>query len=555
MNESEPDTVAGLSTVDRAVITQALVAATHEMGAKLIRSAHSPIVREAADCSAALLDARGNVVAQAELIPLQLGSISHTFGPCAEVVPPEDLVEGDFYISNDPYHGGQHVPDIFLFSPIFLEGALIGFSATVAHHIDLGGGKAGLNPEASDVHQEGIIFPPSRYNLDRDWRGGPLERFVRANVRMPDATIGDIEAQFAANAIGAQRLKELCRKHGTAKVLDAMDELLDYSERRIRAAIAECPDGVYTGEDAMDDDGLGSGPVRVRATVTVKGSDVHVDFDGTDPQVKSNLNSPFASTVAAAVACVKSVMTSADIPYNSGAVRPITVSAPYGSLLNPKPPAPVRARLLPTYRVFDAVMKALAQALPEKVIASGYDTTTAACLSHLGPDGYSIYLEIFGGGYGGGPRNDGCDAVDSPLSNCSNIPVESLDMTYPFFRVTEYSLVPDSAGQGRHRGGLGFRRTYEILDEDVGFATYGDRFTIAPAGLFGGRPGGFATSVVERGNERIELASKQSFPLRKGDRLVMTTGGGAGYGPPAERPARLAEADLADGFILPAAAE
>ena len=164
----------GLSAVDRAVIIQALVAATREMGAKLIRSAHSPIVREAADCSAALLDPAGNVVAQAELIPMQLGSISHTFGPCAAAVPPSELVEGDFYISNDPYHGGQHVPDIFLFTPIFLDGILVGFSATVAHHIDLGGGKPGLNPEASDVHQEGIIFPPSRYNLARDWQGGPL---------------------------------------------------------------------------------------------------------------------------------------------------------------------------------------------------------------------------------------------------------------------------------------------------------------------------------------------------------------------------------------------
>ncbi|MFC3229752.1 hydantoinase B/oxoprolinase family protein [Marinibaculum pumilum] len=541
----------GLSTVDRAVIIQALVAATREMGAKLIRSAHSPIVREAADCSAALLDPAGNVVAQAELIPMQLGSISHTFGPCAAATPPEELVEGDFYISNDPYHGGQHVPDIFLFTPIFLDGILIGFSATVAHHIDLGGGKPGLNPEASDVHQEGIIFPPSRYNLARDWQGGPLERFIRANVRMPDATIGDLDAQFAANAIGATRLTELCRKHGPAKVQAAMSEVLDYSERRIRAAIAACPDGVYVGEDAMDDDGLGSGPVKVRATVTVSGSDVAIDFAGSSDQVKSNMNSPFASTVAAAVSCVKSVMTSADIPYNSGAVRPITVTAPYGSLLNPKPPAPVRARLLPTYRVFDAVMRALAQALPEKVIASGYDTTIASCLSHLGPEGYSIYLEIFGGGYGAGPHNDGCDAVDSPLSNCSNIPVESLDMTYPFFRVAEYALVPGSAGSGRHRGGLGFRRTYEILDEEVTFATYGDRFRLPPEGLFGGAPGACAQTLVERGNERIPLASKQSFALRAGDRLVMTTGGGAGYGPPQDRPPALAEADRADGFTAP----
>ena len=232
-----------ISPATQAVVTQALLAAANEMGAKLIRSAHSPIVREASDCSTALLDRYGNVVAQAELIPLQLGSISHTFAPCAQFAAPQTLVEGDFYINNDPYRGGQHVPDVFIYSPIFIGGQLIGFSASVAHHIDLGGGAPGLNPDATDVHQEGIIFPPSRYNLDRDWNGGAFENLVRANVRMPDATIGDFNAQFAANKIGAERVKELCAKHGLDTVLSVMQEIQDYSERRLRAAITKVPDG------------------------------------------------------------------------------------------------------------------------------------------------------------------------------------------------------------------------------------------------------------------------------------------------------------------------
>ena len=521
--------------VDHAVISQALIAAAREMGVKLVRSAYSPIVREANDCSAALLDARGNVVSQAELIPMQLGPIGTTFSPCAELFPPETLEEGDFYINNDPFHGGQHVPDVFLFSPVFFDGELLGFSATVAHHLDLGGGAPGLNPEATDIHQEGIIFPPSKYNQTRDWYGGPLERLVRANIRVPDQTIGDFNAQFAANAIGARRVSDLCAKFGAELVKASMKELLDYSERRMRAAIGEVPDGIYYGEDALDDDGISEDPLPVRAKVTIAGDQVEVDFEGTCDQVKTNINCPFSSTIAAALSCVKSVLTSPDIPFNEGAKRPITVTAPYGSLLNPKPPAPVRARMLSGYRAFNAVMKALAGAAPEKVIAAGFDTTESCCLSHLGEDGYSIYLEIFGGGYGASANADGCDAVDSPLSNCSNIPVEAMDMEHDYFRVMEYSTVSGSGGAGMYRGGLGLRRVYEVLEDNVTFATYSDRFRIAPAGLFGGESGECASTYVVRGGEVIELGSKLSFGLMKGDRLVMTTGGGAGYGNPAGR--------------------
>ncbi len=539
--------------VDQAVISQALVAAAREMGVKLVRSAYSPVVREANDCAAALLDRHGNVIAQAELIPMQLGPIGTTFRPCAEVVPPEELVEGDFYINNDPYQGGQHLQDVFLFSPIFHEGVLVGFGATVAHHLDLGGGAPGLNPEASDVHQEGIIFPPSRYNLARDWNGGPLERLVRANIRVPEETIGDFNAQFAANGMGAKRVEELCRRFGAETVMAAMDNLLDYSERRMRQSVREAPDGVYWGEDALDDDGVGDTPLPVRARVEIRGEDVFVDFEGTAGQVKTNINCPYASTIAAALSCVKSVLTSPDIPFNEGSKRPVHVSAPHGSLLNPKAPAPVRARMLSAYRAFNAVMKALASAVPEKVIAAGFDTTEVACLSQLGPDGYRIYLEILGGGYGASAGGDGCDAVDSPLSNCSNVPIEAMDMEYPFFRLEEYSLREGSGGGGRHRGGMGFCRKYRVLADDVEFATYSDRFRIAPEGLFGGEPGETARTYVERAGEVVELASKQSFKLKRDDLLVLLTGGGAGYGPADERGETDRARDSEDGIVMQAA--
>jgi N-methylhydantoinase B len=543
--------MSALDPVDYAVISQALIAAAREMGVKLIRSAYSTVVREARDCSAGLLDKNGEVVAQAELIPQQLGPMSDVFLPCAELYPVSELVEGDFYISNDPFHGGQHLPDIYIFSPIFFEGSVVGFGATTAHHLDLGGGSPGLNQGASDVYQEGLRIPPSKYNLHKDWgAAGMFQRLVEANIRVPDQTIGDLNAQFAANGTGASRVQELCRKYGTDKVESVMSALQDYSERRVRAALQAIPDGTYTGEDFIDDDGVDlDTPLRVRATVTKRGDTIAIDFAGTCGQVPRNLNSPYSSTISAALSAVKVVATSPDIPFNEGVKRAITITAPYGSLLNPKPPAPVRARMEATFRVFNAVMKALAQAVPQQVMATGFDTTTVGVLSLLGEHGFKVYLEILGGGYGASARRDGCDALDGPMSNCSNTPIEALDMEFDHFRVLEYALVPESFGHGQYRGGLGFRRRYRILKDGVVFSTYSDRHKLAPQGLFGGHPGTMAKFEVQRGNAVIPVKSKDSLTLKAGDVLTMQLGGGAGYGPPMSRSRELIERDIAEGFL------
>lgn len=544
-----------LDLTDQAIICQALIAATREMGVKLIRSAFSTIVREANDASAALLDRDGNLVAQAELIPVQLGSMAATFGPCAETYPVDSLREGDFYISNDPYHGGQHLPDVFIFTPVFFREELIGFAATVAHHIDIGGGAPGLNMAARELYQEGLVIPPSRYNFDRDWNGGPLERLLAANIRVPEQTIGDFYAQFAGNSTGAARLQGLCRKYGVGKVLASMAELIEYSERRMRAAIAEVPDGTYRGEDWIEDDGVGDEPVPVKAAVTIAGDSLTVDFAGTHAQVPTNLNSPFASTLSAVFSCVKGVLTAPDLPFNAGSIRPVTVRAPYGSLLNPRPPAPVRARMISSFRAFNAVMKALAQAVPERVIATGFDTTTGPYLSRRNEHGYRVYHEIVGGGYGASARMDGCSGVDGPISNCSNTPVEMLDMDFDYFRVREYSLIPDSGGTGRFRGGLGICRRYEMLKDGVQFAQYGDRFRLRPEGLFEGNPGAPADCTILRDGATLPVKSKDSGELRKGDLLTLRTGGGAGYGPPAQRPRERIRDDLDNGFISGQTAE
>ena len=538
-----------LDPVEYAIISQSLIAAAREMGVKLIRSAYSNILREARDGSAALLDAKGNTVAQAELIPMQLGSIGRIFAACTAVYPPETLEPDDVFFINDPYSGGQHLQDVFIFHPIFADGNVIGFAASVAHHLDMGGGNPGLNPTASDVYSEGLIIPPTKINIKRDWHGGGFQRLLKANVRVPAQTMGDFDAQMAANAVGVLRVNELAARYGIEKVAATMAALQDYSETRMRAAIREVPDGVYTGEDMVDDDGITEEPLPVRVTVTVSDDSMTADFTGTAPQVMRNLNAPFASTISASVSVIKAALTSPDIPFNDGAMRPITVTAPKGTLLNPNHPAPVRARMEACSRAWNAIMKALAKAVPDKVIACGFDTTSVCCLSKLGDNGWSVYLEVFGGGWGASNTSDGCDAVDSPLSNCSNTPAEALDQDFAFFRLTEYALTPDSCGRGRRRGGVGFVRRYEVLEDGVKLAIYADRFTQQPDGLFGGTPGSKGSCVVQRNGQDIVLKSKQQTDLQKGDIVTYRLGGGGGYGDPGERDATAIAHDLEDGVI------
>ena len=440
---------------------------------------------------------------------------------------------------------------MFIFRPVFIEGELIAFAGSTAHHLDLGGGSAGLNALASDVYQEGLLLPPLKFSLSRDWNGGTFERLLAANIRVPDQTLGDFNAQFAAKAIGIERVRQLCAKYGVASVKATMTELIDYSERLLRAAIRALPDGVYTGEDAGDDiEGAGR-PLWVRCRVTVAGDEREIDFEGTCAQVSRNIKSPIASTGSAVMSCIKGVLIGGDVPFNEGSFRPVRIKAPYGSILNPKPPAPVRARMLPCYRAYDAVMKALAKVtpVPERVIASGFDNALITCLARLSDGRYRVCLETYGGGFGASARGDGADGIAAPLSNTTNSPIEALDMNFDYFRIAGYSLNPDSFGHGRQRGGLGMRRTYEIREDGVDFSLYGDRFEIAPEGLAGGTPGALGRAEVFRDGKRIAIDLKRGTRLNMGDRVVVSTSGGAGYGDPKERAADLVRGDLEQGVI------
>ena len=540
-----------LDPVDYAVISQALLAASREMGTKLVRSAYSNIVREARDASCAILDPAGNIVAQSEMVPMQLGSMNTTLRACLAQYPAETLGEDDFLVNNHPYHGGQHLQDVFIFRPVFIDGALIAFTGSTAHHLDLGGGSAGLNALASDVYQEGLLLPPLKFSLSRDWNGGTFERLLAANIRVPDQTLGDFNAQFAAKAIGIERVRQLCAKYGVAAVRATMEELIGYSERQLRAAIRTLPDGVYYGEDAGDDiEGSGK-PLWVRAKVTVAGDEMEIDFEGTCAQVGRNINSPLASTESAVMSCIKGVLIGGDVPFNEGSFRPIRLKVPYGSILNPRPPAPVRARMLPCYRAYDAVMKALAtvKPLPARVIASGFDNALITCLARLSSGRYRVCLETYGGGFGASAAGDGADGIAAPLSNTTNSPIEALDMNFDYFRIVGYELNPGSFGHGRRRGGLGMRRTYEITADDVDFSLYGDRFEIPPEGLMGGGAGALSHAVVWRDGRIVDIDLKRGTRLQKGDRVVVSTSGGAGFGDPRERASDLVQGDIEQGVI------
>lgn len=542
--------MSNVDPVSIAVISQSLMAAAREMGTKLCRSAYSSIVREVKDASAGILDAKGRAVAQCDhLTPMLVGALSHTLQACTAKYPVEKLKEGDFYINNHPFAGGHHSNDIFIFMPIFHEGALIGFSASVAHHVDIGGGAVGINNSATDYYQEGLVIPPSCYNFEQDWNDGRLEQLIRANVRVPEQTLGDMNAQFAANHVGIVRVQELCRKYGATPVAAAMDEFINYAERRMRAAISTIPDGVYSGQDMVDDDGRSDDPLIVKVKLTVTGSSLEVDYAGTCDQVVSNLNSPWCSTLSATLACLKTVLTGSDIPFNEGAINPITIKAPLGCLLNPRSPAPVRARMEAVYRAYDSILKALAKVVPAQVGACGFDTSFSFALSRQHKGRYQVHQEVYYGGYGASLHGDGCDSVASPLSNCTNVPVEALDMMYDFFRVTRYELRPSSGGDGQYRGGLGFRRVYEILDDNVRLSIYADRFRYAASGMDGGEPGATASCSIKRDGEHITVRSKDALLLKAGDVVTVETGGGGGYGDPVRRSPGMREKDRTLGYV------
>lgn len=491
------------------VMIGGLHAACEEMGAALIRSAYSANIKERHDCSTAIFDPAGELVMQAEHIPVHLGSMPDAVAAVLDL----EQRPGESWILNDPYRGGTHLPDITLIAPVFADRQLLGFAACRAHHADVGGPTPGSMPANSRrLEDEGVVIPPTRAEET-------TLRELASQMRFPRQRLADLRAQAAANRIGAARLGELAARHGRAQLHTGMEEILAYAERRTRAALAELPDGTYVAEDVLEDDGGGAprdAPLRVEATIS--GEELVLDFGGTDPQVEGNLNCPLSVTKSAAFFAVR-VLTDPEAPPCAGAYRPIEVLAPEGCLLNARRTAAVAAGNVETSsRVADLVIAALAGARP--VPAQGQGTMNNLTLAN---DDFTYY-ETLGGGQGACPGADGPSAIHVAMSNTLNTPVEALESEFPL-RVRELSLRRGSGGDGAHRGGDGLVREIEAL-APMRYSLIGERRRHPPRGRDGGGDGEQGRDL----HDERELAGKSEGELAPGQRLRIETPGGGGHG-------------------------
>ena len=526
------------------VIGAALLSIAEEMGTTLIKSSYSTNIKERQDCSTAIFDARGEVIAQAEHIPMHLGSLLGVVQEILARYPASALAPGDVFISNDPYTGGgTHLPDINLISPVFADGMLFGFVANIAHHADRSADRI------RTIWDEGLRITPIRLAEAGRIREDVMELLL-ANFALPDQRRGDFRAQIAANRLGERRLAELIGRYGALTVRAACEASLAYGERKIRAAIASLPDGVWRYADAMDDDGVTPNPIPIVVTITKPGDALALDFSGSGPQCAGDINVVYFALLATVYYALKAVLDPT-IPANGGFYRAITVTAPEGSIVNARPPAPVAWRTQTCQRIADVVLGALAQVVPERVPAAGNGANCAMVFSGTDPSTGKlyVYLETLAGGAGATETGDGLDAVQVHVTNTSNLPVEALESEYPLL-VAEYALVEGSGGAGRHRGGLGLRRTIEVLGHEARFLGTTERARLAPWGLCGGQPGGRARLVLDPGgpNERDLPPKVWGYPLKPGDRVSIETPGAGGYGPPEERALEQRQEDERDGI-------
>ncbi|WP_421998539.1 hydantoinase B/oxoprolinase family protein [Reyranella sp.] len=516
------------------VIRHALTAAAEEMSFVVMRSARSPLLREAGDLSSALTDHKGDLIAQGRDIPIHLGVMSFTVKKFLERVPPERLLPGDVWFLNLPEVGGNHLPDVKAIRPIFLEGRLFAFAVSLAHWGDIGGAWAGSYfAAATETWQEGVRIPPVRLFTAEGPDREKLD-FLLANLRGPAEREGDILAQMAATRTADARLQRLGGEHGAATIRAALDRLDDLSEAQMREAIAGLPDGVYEGEDFLDDDGPDGQPAAIRVRIEIAGDRARFDFGATDDAVAGPLNTTPFVAMAAVYYAIKAV-AGPEIQPNGGCYRPLEILTRPGSILEPAIDKPVVGGNHETsQRAVDAIMRALEPAVPERLTAGG--STTAGLLIFGGRrrDGaIGTFYETHGGGEGARAERDGVPVVRVHLTNTMNTPAEIVEAEY-MIRVEEQRLRTGSGGAGRHRGGDGMVRTYTVLADGLSLTTMFERRIVAPYGLQGGADGApFRVTLHRAAGGGRELSGKENLALRAGDRVVMETSGGGGYGSPA----------------------
>ena len=521
-----------MDAIGLAVFRHRLEALAEEMGSVLQRSATAPNIKERRDFSCAVFDATGRLAAQGAHMPVHLGSMAASVAAVIEAV---EIGPRDVAILNDPFRGGTHLPDVTLVSLATDErGEMLGYVATRAHHVDVGGMSPGSMPLATDIYQEGVIIPPLVIRREGRWNE-PLLALISRNVRAPAVFAADLEAQVAAQELGRRRLGEIAASLPPHGLQQAIGELIAYSERATRAALRAIPDGRYTAADHLDDMLPGGPSFRIRAAVEISGDQLTVDFSGSDPQGPGPLNAVEAVTRSAVYYCVRCLLID-EIPMNDGCFVPVTVVAPRGSVVNACPPAAVSGGNVETsQRITDVVLRALAEALPERIPAAGQGTMNNVTFGGHDPRHARpfVWYETLGGGMGGGPDGAGLSGVHVAMSNTRNTPIESIEYELPV-RITRYRLRRGSGGRGKHPGGDGLERVYEFLEPARG-TVISERRRHRPWGLNGGEDGEPGRNVLRRaaGGE-VDLGAKAEFSAQPGDQLVVETPGGGGWGGPGQ---------------------
>ncbi len=542
--------MATIDPIQLEVIRNALVSAAEEMSVTIWRTSRSPVVRDILDYSTCVFDADGHSVAQAARMPVHLNSMAACLRDIlAGPIPLESWRDGDVIMTNDPYSGGQHIPDIQTFKPVFLDGRRIAIAGVLVHHLDLGGGAPGsYYAGATEVYQEGFRVPPIKL-VDGGVRNDALIQTMLRNSREPENVGGDFASQLAALETGAETLRRIGRRYGPDALAQACTQIQDQSERAMRGAIADIPDGEYVFEDFVDDDGIElDRPLRIHARLVVAGDGIEVDLSGSSEQAKGPVNCTLNMSDSAVV-CGVMMALGRDIPANAGCYRPIRITAPEGLCVNARSPAPVANRMAVGHRVVTTVIGAFATALPGKIPAAYYGVSYVYAFNAHEADGSRrVYFDLEVGGWGAHPDEDGANAFSCGFHNIANAPVEMIENGYPVTFQT-YGLAEGTGGAGHTRGGLGLRRSFRVDCPAGTFAANLDRFKFAPWGTDGGEPGAKGRLTLTRDGAKTDLHSKVSnLEIRQGDVLTLQTSGGGGHGDPATRPAAAIAEDAADGY-------
>lgn len=522
-----------------------------EMGVTLIKTALSTNIKDRVDCSTAIYTKEGELVAQAEHVPLHLGLMPSVVKEILKMYPNDSLKPGDAILMNDPYISGSHLPDIFMISPIYYKGNLIGIAANIAHHVDVGGLAPGsMSVKATEIFHEGLRLPALRVR-----KNGELDpeiiRLLEKNVRTGKEVLGDIYAQLAANTVAEKRLVDLVEKYSLDHVLESMKEIMAYSDRRMRAAVRQVKDGEYEFEDYLEGDGITEDELVIKVKVKVSGDEIEVDFTGSNKQTAGPLNSTEGVTSACVYYTIKSLLEP-DVPPNAGTYRCISIKAPEGSIVNPKYPSPVsNANSNTSQRIADTIFGALANVLPEKSMAACSGTMSGFSIGGYDDEEekYFSYVETYGGGQGALSDIDGMDGVHTNMTNTLNTPVEVIEQSFPFI-VNNYGYVDGSGGAGTFRGGVGLQRELTLLDDGLTVTLMADRAKNSPWGLFGGSGGKTSRcTLLTEEKEQIELSSKITRKVEKGNTIRLQTAGGGGYGDSYKRNPESVLEDVILGFI------